>query len=126
MYQKSFLGHDLSFLFVLEVERGSIAHIRPHPTCTEDLGVPVANEQETSFLKKTMDMKCAAFGAKIVFENRVGSRSSEREARRVMSREVRYGRSLIGGLSGIAEPPRNHLNSACNPCGIFFGSYPAP
>lgn len=64
--------NDLSFLFMLEVERDRIARIRLHPTCTEDLGVRVANEQETSFLKKTMHMKCAAFGVKIEFENHVG------------------------------------------------------
>lgn len=64
--------NDLSFLFMLEVERGRIARIRLHPTCIEDLGVRVANERETSFLKKTMHMKCAAFGVKIEFENHAG------------------------------------------------------
>lgn len=64
--------NDLSFLFMLEVEGGRIASIRLHPTCTEDLGVRAANEQETAFLKKAMHMKCAAFGVKIEFENHVG------------------------------------------------------
>jgi poly-gamma-glutamate synthesis protein (capsule biosynthesis protein) len=64
--------NDLSFLFMLEVERGRIARIRLHPTCIEDLGVRLANERETSFLKKTMHVKSAAFGVKLVFENHVG------------------------------------------------------
>ena len=65
--------NDLSFLFILEVERGRIARIRLHPTCIEDLGVRVANEQETLFLKQTMSMKCSAFGVKIEFGNHVGT-----------------------------------------------------
>jgi poly-gamma-glutamate synthesis protein (capsule biosynthesis protein) len=63
--------NDLSFLFMLEVEGGRIARIRLHPTCTEDLGVRAANDQETAFLKKAMHMKCAAFGVKIEFEDHV-------------------------------------------------------
>lgn len=64
--------NDLSFLFILEVERGRSARIRLHPTCVEDLGVRLANEREASFLKKRMHMKCAAFGVKLEFENHVG------------------------------------------------------
>jgi poly-gamma-glutamate synthesis protein (capsule biosynthesis protein) len=64
--------NDLSFLFILEVERGRIARIRLHPTCIEDLGVRLANEREASFLEKTMHVKCAAFGVKLEFENHVG------------------------------------------------------
>lgn len=64
--------NDLSFLFMLEVEQGRIARIRLHPTCIEDLGVRLANEQEASFLKKSITMKCETFGVKIAFENHVG------------------------------------------------------
>ena len=64
--------NDLSFLFMLEVERGRFARIRLHPTCIENLGVRLANERETSFLKKTMQVKCAAFGVKLEFDNHVG------------------------------------------------------
>jgi hypothetical protein len=41
---------NLSFLFVLETEGGRIGRIRLHPTCVEDLGVRLANEQERKFL----------------------------------------------------------------------------
>jgi poly-gamma-glutamate capsule biosynthesis protein CapA/YwtB (metallophosphatase superfamily) len=64
--------NDLSFLFMLETEGGRIARIRLYPTCIEDLGVRLATEQETSFLKKTMSRKCAAFGVNIEFDNHVG------------------------------------------------------
>lgn len=64
--------NDLSFLFLLEVEEDRIARVRLHPTCIEDLGVRLANEQESSFLKKSMNMKCETFGVKIAFENHVG------------------------------------------------------
>lgn len=64
--------NDLSFLFMLEVEQGRIARIRLHPTCIEDLGARLANEQEASFLKKSINMKCETFGVKIAFENHVG------------------------------------------------------
>jgi poly-gamma-glutamate synthesis protein (capsule biosynthesis protein) len=64
--------NDLSFLFMLETEGGRISRIRLHPTCIEDLGVRLANERETSFLKRTMRLKCAAFGVNIEFDNHVG------------------------------------------------------
>lgn len=64
--------NDLSFLFMVEVEGGRITRIRLHPTRIEDLGVRTANAQEAAFLKKTMHMKCAAFGVKIEFEDHVG------------------------------------------------------
>jgi poly-gamma-glutamate synthesis protein (capsule biosynthesis protein) len=64
--------NDLSFLFILEVEQGHIARIRLLPTCIEDLGVRLAHEQETSFLKRTMQRKCADFWMKIAFDNHVG------------------------------------------------------
>ncbi len=64
--------NDLSFLFILEVEKGRVARIRLYPTCVEDLRVRLANEREASFLERTMRMKCAAFGAKIDFANSVG------------------------------------------------------
>ena len=64
--------NDLSFLFLLETERGRIARIRLYPTCIEDLGVRLANERDMSFLKRTMGMKCAAFGVNIEFDNHVG------------------------------------------------------
>ncbi len=65
--------NDLSFLFILEMEGGRIARIKLHPTCIEDLGVRLANERETSFLKRTMGIKCAALGVNIEFDNHVGT-----------------------------------------------------
>jgi poly-gamma-glutamate synthesis protein (capsule biosynthesis protein) len=64
--------NDLSFLFMLEIEGGRIARVRLHPTCIEDLGVRSATEQEASFLKKSMGMKCATFGVNIEFDHHIG------------------------------------------------------
>lgn len=65
--------NDLSFLFLLEVEEGRIARVRLHPTCIEDLGVRLANEQEREFLVRTIQSKCRAFGTIIDVEGRVGT-----------------------------------------------------
>jgi poly-gamma-glutamate synthesis protein (capsule biosynthesis protein) len=54
--------NDLSFLFMLEVEQGRITRIGLHPTCIEDLGVRLANEQERGYLVRTIQAKCRAFG----------------------------------------------------------------
>lgn len=65
--------NDLSFLFIVELERGRIARIVLHPLCIEDLYVRLAKEQEIVFLQRTMQAKCAAFGSKILFRDGVGS-----------------------------------------------------
>jgi poly-gamma-glutamate capsule biosynthesis protein CapA/YwtB (metallophosphatase superfamily) len=65
--------NDLSFLFMLESERGHIASIRIHPTCIEDLGVRLANERERQFLFGTMEGKCKAFGTLLSVEGQVGT-----------------------------------------------------
>lgn len=65
--------NDLSFLFMLEVEQGCIVRIRLHPTCIEDLGVRLANEQEREFLARTMQVKCKAFGTIMRTEGQVGT-----------------------------------------------------
>jgi len=65
--------NDLSFLFLLEVEAGRIARIKLHPTCIEDLGVRLANEQEREFLVRTIQSKCRAFGTVMDVEGRVGT-----------------------------------------------------
>ena len=64
--------NDLSFLFVLDVERGRIARVTLHPTCIEDLGVRMADEQEWNFLARAMQAKCKAFGVAMVLEGRTG------------------------------------------------------
>jgi poly-gamma-glutamate capsule biosynthesis protein CapA/YwtB (metallophosphatase superfamily) len=64
--------NDLSFLFMLESEHGRIARLVLHPTCIEDLGVRLASDRETSFLKKSMNRKCETLGVEIAFENHIG------------------------------------------------------
>jgi poly-gamma-glutamate capsule biosynthesis protein CapA/YwtB (metallophosphatase superfamily) len=65
--------NDLSFLFMLELEGGRVERIRLHPTCIEDLGVRLANEQERGFLVRTMQAKCKAFGTAMSVEGQVGT-----------------------------------------------------
>ncbi|MEY4705206.1 MAG: hypothetical protein RL042_1408 [Nitrospirota bacterium] len=65
--------NDLSFLFIVELERGRIARILLHPLCIEDLYVRLAKEQEIVFLQRTMQAKCAAFGSKILFRDGMGT-----------------------------------------------------
>jgi len=64
--------NDLSFLFMLESERGRLARLTLYPTCIENLGVRLANDQEASYLKKSMNMKCETFGVEIAFKNHIG------------------------------------------------------
>jgi poly-gamma-glutamate synthesis protein (capsule biosynthesis protein) len=65
--------NDLSFLFVLEGEAHRIGRIRLYPTCIEDMGVRLANEQERLFLTRTMQAKCKAFGTMMEVEGMVGT-----------------------------------------------------
>lgn len=64
--------NDLSFLFMLEVEQGRLVRVSLYPTCIEDLGVRLANDQETSFLKQSMKLKSETFGVEIPFKNHIG------------------------------------------------------
>jgi poly-gamma-glutamate capsule biosynthesis protein CapA/YwtB (metallophosphatase superfamily) len=64
--------NDLSFLFMLDVEKNRIARIAVHPTQIEDLGVRRANEHEWQFLTRTMQAKCKAFGTMMEVEGQVG------------------------------------------------------
>jgi poly-gamma-glutamate synthesis protein (capsule biosynthesis protein) len=65
--------NDLSFLFILELERGRIARIVLHPVCIEDLYVRLAKDQEVAFLQKTMLTKCKPFGTMMEVEGQVGT-----------------------------------------------------
>jgi hypothetical protein len=65
--------NDLSFLFVLEGEKGRLGRIRLYPVRIEDLGVRLANEQEWQFLTRTMRAKCKAFGTMMEVEGQVGT-----------------------------------------------------
>jgi poly-gamma-glutamate synthesis protein (capsule biosynthesis protein) len=64
--------NDLSFLFIVELERGRIARIVLHPVCIEDFTVRLAKDEEIAFLQKTMQAKCATFGSSILFHNGMG------------------------------------------------------
>jgi poly-gamma-glutamate synthesis protein (capsule biosynthesis protein) len=65
--------NDLSFLFILELERGRIARVVLHPVCIEDLYVRLAKDREVAFLQRTMQAKCVSFGTKTVFHTGVGT-----------------------------------------------------
>jgi len=64
--------NDLSFLFILELERGRIARILLYPVRIEDLYVRLAKDQEVEFLNRTMQAKCKAFGTIMEVEGQVG------------------------------------------------------
>lgn len=65
--------NDLSFLFMLEVEKGRIGRIRLCPVRIEDFGVRLANEQEWQFLTRTMQAKCKVFGTTMDIEEQSGT-----------------------------------------------------
>lgn len=65
--------NDLSFVFILELERGRIARIVLHPVCIEDLYVRLAKDREIAFLERTMQAKCKAFDSGILFCDGVGT-----------------------------------------------------
>lgn len=65
--------NDLSFLFIVELERGRIERIVLHPVRIEDFYVRMAKDQEITFLQKTMQVKCAFFGSRTLFQNGVGT-----------------------------------------------------
>lgn len=65
--------NDLSFLFMLEVEKGRIGRIRLYPVRIEDLGIRLANEQEWQFLKRAMQAKCKALGTAMEGEEKAGT-----------------------------------------------------
>ena len=64
--------NDLSFLFIVELERGRIARIVLHPVRIEDFYVRLAKDQEIAFLQRTMQAKCEAFGSRMLFHNGIG------------------------------------------------------
>jgi len=65
--------NDLSFLFILELERSRIVRVFLHPVCIEDLYVRLAKDQEIIFLQRTMQAKCATFGTALGFRDGVGT-----------------------------------------------------
>lgn len=65
--------NDLSFLFVLEVQRNRIRQVLLHPIRIEDCRVRKANEGERLILFRTMQAKCATFGTRILFRKGIGT-----------------------------------------------------
>jgi poly-gamma-glutamate synthesis protein (capsule biosynthesis protein) len=65
--------NDLSFLFMLELERSRITHIVFYPVRIEDFYVRLAKDEEVAFLQRTIQAKCAAFGSRILFHNGIGT-----------------------------------------------------
>ena len=65
--------NDLSFLFIVELERGRIARIVLHPVRIEDCYVRLAKDTEVEFLSRTMQAKCKAFGTTMEVEGQVGT-----------------------------------------------------
>jgi poly-gamma-glutamate capsule biosynthesis protein CapA/YwtB (metallophosphatase superfamily) len=65
--------NDLSFLFILELERGSIARIVLHPVRIEDFYVRLAKGQEIALLQRAMQAKCEGFGTTMEVEGMVGT-----------------------------------------------------
>ncbi len=65
--------NDLSFLFVLEVERNRVVRIRLHPVRIENFLVRLARGAEADFLERTMTAKCAMFGTAIAFQDGTGT-----------------------------------------------------
>lgn len=63
--------NDLSFLFMVELERGRIARLVLHPVCIEDLYVRLAKDNEVEFLSRTMQATCKAFGTTMEVEGQV-------------------------------------------------------
>lgn len=65
--------NDLSFLFMLEVEKTHISRIALHPATIEDLRVRRAKEDEWQFLARTMQAKCNALATIIGIEDQMGT-----------------------------------------------------
>ncbi|MCS6289092.1 MAG: CapA family protein [Nitrospira sp.] len=65
--------NDLSFLFMLDVEKGRVRRISLHPVRIEDLGVRRAKDEEWQFLARSMQAKCRAFGTFMGIEGQIGT-----------------------------------------------------
>ena len=65
--------NDLSFLFLLEVERTRIRQILLLPVRIEHCRVRRANEREQTVLARTMQAKCATFGTAVLFREGIGT-----------------------------------------------------
>lgn len=65
--------NDLSFLYLVEVERNRIKKILLHPIRIEACRVRRADEQERMFLSRTMQAKCGTFGTSVLFREGIGT-----------------------------------------------------
>ncbi len=64
--------NDLSFLFLVEMDQAGVAGLRLIPTAIDDCRVRVAQGEERAFLERTMQVKCAALGTTIRFQEGKG------------------------------------------------------
>jgi poly-gamma-glutamate synthesis protein (capsule biosynthesis protein) len=65
--------NDLSFLFVLDLVRARIAHIRLYPVAIENFRVRPARASEAMFLNERMRKQCQSLGTTLEIENGVGT-----------------------------------------------------
>jgi len=65
--------NDLSFLFIVEVDRGRLHGITLHPVAIEQCRVRRAKDREAGFLQERMQAQSAAFGTTVAFQDHVGA-----------------------------------------------------
>jgi poly-gamma-glutamate capsule biosynthesis protein CapA/YwtB (metallophosphatase superfamily) len=65
--------NDLSFLFLVDIERQGVVRIRLHPVRIENFRVRRAQGKEVAFLQESMQRKCAALGSTVEFQRGVGT-----------------------------------------------------
>lgn len=66
------MHNDLSFLFVLDLDRTQARMVRLYPVAIECYKVRVARGAEITFLEQYMQTMCAVFRTKIQFQNGQG------------------------------------------------------
>ena len=65
--------NDLSFLFVVEIDRGRFSGLRLHPIRIENYRVRLARGSEVAFLAERMQARCLALGSNVRFRDGVGT-----------------------------------------------------
>jgi poly-gamma-glutamate synthesis protein (capsule biosynthesis protein) len=65
--------NDLSFLFLVELEQRRIVQIRLVPVAIDHFRVRLAKGTESTFLERSMERKCAAFGTSVRWQQGTGA-----------------------------------------------------
>lgn len=65
--------NDLSFVFLLDLDRHRVRRVRLHPVAIDRFRVRTAERHEASFLMARMRSKCAAFGSAVEVREGVGT-----------------------------------------------------